>query len=49
MPVGQAVALYMEVGSRTGPTPDGRYGGEAADDGGISPYFGTDKKGRRQS
>lgn len=45
LPVGQAVALYMEVGSRTGPTPDGRYGGEAADDGGISPYFGTDKKG----
>ena len=45
LPVGQAVALYMEVGSRTGPTPDGRYGGEAADDGGISPYFGTDTKG----
>jgi len=45
LPVGQAVALYMEVGSRTGPTADGRYGGEAADDGGISPYFGTDKKG----
>jgi benzylsuccinate synthase len=45
LPVGQAVGLYMEVGSRTGPTPDGRYGGEAADDGGISPYFGTDKRG----
>ncbi|AGL00214.1 glycyl radical protein [Desulfoscipio gibsoniae] len=45
MPVGQAVGLYMEVGARTGPTPDGRYGGEAADDGGISPYMGTDKKG----
>jgi len=44
-PVGQAVGLYMEVGSRTGPTPDGRLGGEAADDGGISPYVGTDKKG----
>lgn len=44
-PVGQAVGLYMEVGSRTGPTPDGRFGGEAADDGGISPYSGTDKKG----
>jgi benzylsuccinate synthase len=44
-PVGQAVGLYMEVGSRTGPTPDGRFGGEAADDGGISPYMGTDKKG----
>jgi benzylsuccinate synthase len=45
LPCGQAVGLYMEVGSRTGPTPDGRYGGEAADDGGISPYMGTDKKG----
>jgi benzylsuccinate synthase len=45
MPVGQAVGLYMEVGSRTGPTPDGRFGGEACDDGGISPYMGTDKKG----
>ncbi|MDA8234161.1 MAG: glycyl radical protein [Clostridia bacterium] len=45
MPVGQAVGLYMEIGSRTGPTPDGRFGGEAADDGGISPYMGTDKKG----
>lgn len=45
LPVGQAVGLYMEVGSRTGPTPDGRFGGDAADDGGISPYMGTDKKG----
>ncbi len=45
LPVGQAVGAYMEVGSRTGPTPDGRFGGEAADDGGISPYMGTDKKG----
>ncbi len=45
LPVCQAVGLYMEVGSRTGPTPDGRFGGEAADDGGISPYMGTDKKG----
>jgi benzylsuccinate synthase len=45
LPVGQAVGLYMTVGSRTGPTPDGRFGGEAADDGGISPYFGTDRKG----
>ncbi|MBW2003182.1 MAG: glycyl radical protein [Deltaproteobacteria bacterium] len=44
-PVGQAVGLYMEIGSRTGPTPDGRFGGEAADDGGISPYMATDKKG----
>jgi benzylsuccinate synthase len=45
LPVGQAVGLYMEIGSRTGPTPDGRFGGEAADDGGISPYMGTDRKG----
>jgi benzylsuccinate synthase len=45
MPVGQAVGLYMEIGARTGPTPDGRFGGEAADDGGVSPYMGTDKKG----
>ena len=45
LPTGQAVGLYMETGSRTGPTPDGRFGGEAADDGGISPYMGTDKKG----
>jgi benzylsuccinate synthase len=45
LPVGQGVGLYMEVGSRTGPTPDGRFGGEAADDGGISPYMGTDHKG----
>ena len=44
-PVGQAVGLYMEIGSRTGPTPDGRFGGDAGDDGGISPYMGTDKKG----
>jgi benzylsuccinate synthase len=45
LPVGQAVGLYMLVGSRTGPTPDGRFGGEALDDGGISPYMGNDKKG----
>ncbi|MCL5057891.1 MAG: glycyl radical protein, partial [Actinobacteria bacterium] len=45
MPVGQAVGAYLEIGSRTGPTPDGRYGGESCDDGGISPYMGTDKKG----
>lgn len=44
-PVGQAVGAYLEVGSRTGPTPDGRFGGDPADDGGISPYMGTDKKG----
>lgn len=44
-PVGQAVGAYIEVGSRTGPTPDGRFGGDPGDDGGISPYMGTDKKG----
>ncbi|MCL5057659.1 MAG: glycyl radical protein [Actinobacteria bacterium] len=45
MPVGQAVGANVEIGARTGPTPDGRFGGEAHDDGGISPYYGTDKKG----
>ena len=44
-PGGQAVGAYMQLGSRMGPTPDGRFGGEAADDGGISPYMGTDKNG----
>ncbi len=44
-PGGQAVGAYMQVGSRMGPTPDGRYGGDPAADGGISPYQGTDKKG----
>jgi pyruvate-formate lyase len=33
------------VGSKIGATPNGRLHGEAADDGGISPYMGADKKG----
>jgi benzylsuccinate synthase len=41
----QAVAMYMVIGSITGPTPDGRFGGEACDDGGVSPMAGTDKLG----
>lgn len=45
MPLGQAVAHYLTVGSRTGATPNGRLHGEAADDGGCSPYMGADKKG----
>ena len=45
MPGGQAVGAYLFIGARTGPTPDGRFAGEACDDGGISPMAGTDKKG----
>lgn len=45
MPGGQAVGLYMTSGSRMGPTPDGRYGGDPGGDGGISPYQGTDHNG----
>jgi len=45
MPGSQAVGAYLFIGARTGPTPDGRYGGEACDDGGVSPMAGTDKKG----
>ncbi|BBO80999.1 glycyl radical enzyme [Desulfosarcina ovata subsp. sediminis] len=41
----QAVAVYLHIGSITGPTPDGRFGGEACDDGGVSPMAGTDKLG----
>ncbi|MDX9786258.1 MAG: pyruvate formate lyase family protein [Desulfobacterales bacterium] len=41
----QAVAMYMVIGSISGPTPDGRFGGEACDDGGVSPMAGTDKLG----
>jgi benzylsuccinate synthase len=44
-PGGQSVGSYMQIGSKTGPTPDGRYGGDPLSDGGISPYMGTDKKG----
>lgn len=45
LPSGQAVGMSIEAGSRVGPTPDGRFGGQACDDGGISPHLGTDKKG----
>jgi len=45
MPLGQSVATYAHMGPRTGATPDGRKQGEVIDDGGISPYMGTDKKG----
>lgn len=45
MPGGQAVGAYLFIGARTGATPDGRYAGEACDDGGVSPMAGTDKKG----
>lgn len=41
----QAVAVYLLIGAFTGPTPDGRFGGEACDDGGVSPMAGTDKLG----
>jgi formate C-acetyltransferase/benzylsuccinate synthase len=44
-PLGQSVATYAYLGPRTGATPDGRKHGEVIDDGGISPYMGTDKKG----
>nr|QWJ88493.1 BssA [uncultured bacterium] len=45
LPLGQSVATYVHMGPRTGATPDGRKQGEVIDDGGISPYMGTDKKG----
>jgi benzylsuccinate synthase len=44
-PGGQSVGSYMQIGAKTGPTPDGRYGGDPLSDGGISPYMGTDRKG----
>jgi benzylsuccinate synthase len=44
-PGGQSVGYYLPGGARMGPTPDGRFGGDPASDGGISPYMGTDKKG----
>ncbi len=45
MPLGQSVGHYITVGSKIGATPNGRLHGEAADDGGCSPYMGMDKKG----
>lgn len=45
LPLGQSVAGYIVNGPKTGATPNGRHGGEALDDGGISPYMGCDTKG----
>ena len=45
LPLGQSVAGYIVNGPKTGATPNGRYGGEALDDGGISPYMGCDHEG----
>jgi benzylsuccinate synthase len=45
LPLAQSVAGYIVNGPKTGATPNGRYGGEALDDGGISPYMGCDKEG----
>ena len=45
LPGGQGTGGYLLTGCRMGPTPDGRFGGEACDDGGISPMAGTDKRG----
>lgn len=44
-PLGQSVGFYLLMGTSTGPTPDGRYGGDPCSDGGISPYMGTDVNG----
>jgi len=44
-PGGQSVGYYLKMGSTTGPTPDGRFGGDPCSDGGISPYMGTDING----
>jgi len=44
-PGGQSVGYYLLMGTSMGPTPDGRYGGDPAADGGISPYAGTDVNG----
>jgi formate C-acetyltransferase/benzylsuccinate synthase len=45
LPLGQSVAGYIVNGPKTAATPNGRHGGEALDDGGISPYMGCDHKG----
>jgi benzylsuccinate synthase len=44
-PGGQSVGYYLQMGATTGATPDGRFGGDPASDGGISPYMGTDVNG----
>ncbi len=45
LPLAQSVAGYIVNGPKTGALPNGRHGGEALDDGGISPYMGCDTKG----
>lgn len=45
LPLAQSVAGYIVNGPKTGALPNGRHGGEALDDGGISPYMGCDAKG----
>ncbi|KUO72241.1 MAG: glycyl radical enzyme [Desulfosporosinus sp. BRH_c37] len=45
MPLGESVGHYFGVGAKVGATPNGRLHGEAADDGGCSPYMGCDQKG----
>jgi formate C-acetyltransferase/benzylsuccinate synthase len=45
LPLAQSVAGYIVNGPKTGALPNGRHGGEALDDGGISPYMGCDVKG----
>jgi formate C-acetyltransferase/benzylsuccinate synthase len=45
LPLAQSVAGYIVNGPKTGALPNGRHGGEALDDGGISPYMGCDTHG----
>ena len=45
LPLAQSVASYIVNGPKTAALPNGRHGGEALDDGGISPYMGCDTKG----
>ncbi len=45
LPLAQSVAGYIVNGPKTGALPNGRHGGEALDDGGISPYMGCDTEG----
>ena len=40
LPLAQSVAGYIVNGPKTGALPNGRHGGEALDDGGISPLYG---------
>lgn len=45
LPLAQSVAGYIVNGPKTAALPNGRHGGEALDDGGISPYMGCDTCG----